>query len=376
MGNFFALIIFALIGSIFGKIGFFIGVGIGIWVWVSNGKDKPKRDVSSVAKNPLPNRTPSVESEIFNSQVISASATEYKDALVCFYATLLSMYPATERKMVNSVTELIKQDDWIDNKYEMLDDMLSRLKTTQSERESSPMKHQLHSNLTIERILRLPKSMKSSLALQIETLLDNTQENPHNDGNEYISQTLKSLRKEIPVSSQRLEAENLIIQSGDKQAISALRAMKGNPHKYQEMLKLGAQSNNVLKTAFGVFAGILAAEAVKAAVSDYQKQQLLSKLDDQIQGFGGLESIEVENDELANISEALPHSQDESSSQLSDDFVDIEEFDQAGIENNVTDVSLKPEDEPRYTSGNEVSYAETEVDTDDIDDEISFDFDD
>lgn len=378
MGQFIALIVFTLIGSTFGPLGFFIGLGIGIgaWILIAGEKNKLNKIDASLEAPLLSNKSPTVKHDFFNSVRSVDVMSEYKDALVRLYSTLLFMYPASDRAMVNTLTELVKSDGWIGNKYQMLDEMLCQLETIQIEFEASPMMHQLHSNSIIERTLRLPKAMRTSLALQMESLLDSSPANSNKEGHEYIANLLQSLRKDLPVSNQRAEAETLIMQSGDQQAINILREMKRNPSQYQEMFKSGIKSNTVLKTAFGVFTGMLAAEAVKAAVSEYQKQQLLSNLDEQIQSVGGLEHIEVKNDELAVISELPPSFDEPSSSDKTDEMGDFGFSNEPEIDPVEDDFSSNSEEDSSPFSSAAESPSVVEIDSDETDNDFSLDIDD
>ena len=169
MANVFALIIFAAIGSIFGPIGFFIGLGLGILGWIGSSKNKDKgKPVPRKAEAPVFAGSTPPRALQRPAQPSPEQAKAYAESVAHLYAIILCFYPSSDSSKVNDVTELLKSDDWIEDKFGTLDTLADRLPHMQNERRDSPMLFQLHSNALIERVLRLPRPMKSRLAMQYE----------------------------------------------------------------------------------------------------------------------------------------------------------------------------------------------------------------
>lgn len=300
MANFFVMLIFGLIGAFFGTVGFFIGIGIGIYCWISSNKKKmsPSAKVQEKPTNPvnfnnIPSGIPSGSTEPNLAQ-----AQEYSFCLSHLYAFILSFYPKSDISKANEITESLKNDQFIMHKFGALDELARLLPQVQTERQDSLMLFQLHSNALIERILRLPKPMKARVAMQMDSFVNNLVETDPKDYKGHIEKVRDALRQDTPASSERHDAENFIARSGDPKANNILHEMRRNPSQYKELLRSGASGNTVLKTAFGVFAGIIAADVVRAAVTDYQKEKLLTQLDQDIEKAGGLDNISLQDDEL------------------------------------------------------------------------------
>jgi len=153
----------------------------------------------------------------------------------------------------------------------------------------------LQGKALIERLIRLPAPMRARITLHLEDLSAGKGGSKPKD---CIDNMLEALRTENQISKERQDAETIIARSGDQVAISTLKEMRRNPARYKEMLKSGATGNTVLKTALGVFAGLIAMEAVKAAVTDHQKNELLTQLDKDIAEAGGLENMAMQDEEL------------------------------------------------------------------------------
>ena len=303
MANFFVMLMFGLIGAFFGTVGFFIGIGIGIYCWISSNKKKmppstkvQEKPTTPVNFNNIPSGIPSGSTEPSLAQ-----AQEYSFCLSHLYAFILSFYPKSDISKANEITESLKNDQFIMHKFGALDELARLLPQVQTERQDSLMLFQLHSNALIERILRLPKPMKARVAMQMDSFVYNLVETDPKDYKEHIEKVRHALRQDTPASSERLDAENFIARSGDPKANSILHEMRRNPSRYKELLRSGASGNTVLKTAFGVFAGMLAADAVRAAVTDYQKENLLTQLDQNIEKAGGLDNISLQDEELDSL---------------------------------------------------------------------------
>ena len=175
MTNFFVFLLFAGIGSIFGPVGFFIGLILGIFGWI--GAANKKTESKSVpAKKEVPIFT-GIEHKVSSTPEFqstanpgSEQAAEYATVTSYLYAYIFCFYPVNDTSKVDEVTDLLRKDDWILDKSQTLDEVAERLSIIQIERRDSPMLFKLHSEALLERTLRLPRPMKSRLLMQLDSL--------------------------------------------------------------------------------------------------------------------------------------------------------------------------------------------------------------
>ena len=77
-------------------------------------------------------------------------------------------------------------------------------------------------------------------------------------------------REEVEEESlkRRKEAEDYIMNSGDKEAITALKLAQANPANYTQSLAKGMNGgNDTLKTALGVMTGVVAGNMISNAIT-------------------------------------------------------------------------------------------------------------
>ena len=303
MAGFGILIICSIIGWMLGSWWGFI-IGFILLIFWAGEEAKKKKSKSGVTKPVTPvftgreHAATEVPIPLGPAKPSLEQAREYVASVSHLYACILSFFPNSNSNKVNELTELLKADDWVSDKFGALEELAKQLPVLQAERLDSPMLHQLHNNALLERVLKLPNPMKSRLAMQLDCFIQVLADNDPKECRAFIEKFLQALRKAVPVSSERLDAEDYIMRSGDLQAINSLHEMRRNPLRYKDMLRTGATRNSVLKMAFGVFAGILAADAVRAAMTEYQMKNLLTQLDREIQKVGGVDGVDLQDKEL------------------------------------------------------------------------------
>jgi|GEM_PF-4257491 len=303
MANFFVMLLFGGIGAFFGLVWFWIGIAIGIFVWVRSTNAKPKVVPTPAARSsPIFTGNEHMQCTPMLTSPSSDQVREYASCVIELYALILSFYPNSDSTKVNEITVILKHDDWISDKVGALEELAKRLQLIQVEQRDSSMLFQLHCNAQMERVLRLPVPMKSRLAIQLDGLVVDCIDAHQIDCKNLVEKFRGTLRLDSPASSERLDAEDFIARSGDPKAVSTLQEMRRNPSRYKELLRNGASGNTVLKTALGVFSGMLAADTVRAAVSEYQRNNLQTQLDHDIAKAGGLDSIPLNDKELDSFS--------------------------------------------------------------------------
>ena len=319
MANFVTVLSCAAIGAFFwGTTGFVIGLIIAILVLAGAANDKNK--AKSASPKPITSAFTSRQHPVAAPKKTGPSAQQVHEYALCvanLYATILSFYPSNDSSKVNDVTGLLKSDDWITNKFVTLDELAGSLPQVQRERRDSPMLFQLHSNSHIERVLQLPKPMKDRLAMQLDGFLNGLGDADPKDCKDLIEQirealrqdshTSEALRGDSPTSSERLVVENFIMRSGNSEAINTLQKMRRSPRRYKAFLRSGARENTVLRTALGVFAGMVAVDAVRAELTNLQAHDLVNQLDHDIAKAGGIDNVSLRNEELNALESADPN---------------------------------------------------------------------
>jgi len=111
---------------------------------------------------------------------------------------------------------------------------------------------------------------------------------------------------------EQLVAEQYILDSGDEEAIKSLADMKKDPGTYKEKLKHASKDNSIMRTALGVFTGVIAANLVTGAIHQYQMSEALSNFEAELADLGGVDNFQFDQESnvysasLDTVSEATP----------------------------------------------------------------------
>lgn len=325
MANFFVFLLFVGIGSIFGPVGFVIGAITGAIAWAgSASKNKTANSQVQPAKAATPALTgserasnvafTSLAAPIHVAQPPSGPRPEhlkeYNTIISQIFANFLSRLPKNDFSKINTVIALIKSDEWVLDKFASLDVLANELQLMQKERQESAMLFLLRSNVLVERAMKLPSPMRTRLATHIDTLVKCMSETDPKECTDLFDTFRQQLQKGHPASDSRFDTETFIIRNGDTAAIKMMQRIRKLSPRYRYILKSGATGTTFLKTALGVSAGVIAAEAVRAAITDSQKEILFQKMDQNIEKAGGIDNLPPKYTELDAMSSA--ESQDQS----------------------------------------------------------------
>jgi hypothetical protein len=105
-------------------------------------------------------------------------------------------------------------------------------------------------------------------------------------------------KKKEEAERQQQAAEDYIMKSGDEEAIKQLMLMKANPSSYQSQFKEAAGGNSIMRTAFGVFTGFIAADIVTSAIHQHQLEEALANFEAELESVGGLDNFSLEDGPL------------------------------------------------------------------------------
>lgn len=98
-------------------------------------------------------------------------------------------------------------------------------------------------------------------------------------------------KKGEEILQQQKAAEEYILRSGDNEAIKQLMLMKANPSSYQHQFQRAASDNNIMRTAFGVFTGFIAADLVTSAIHQHQLEESLANFETELDKIGGIDNF-------------------------------------------------------------------------------------
>jgi hypothetical protein len=100
-------------------------------------------------------------------------------------------------------------------------------------------------------------------------------------------------KEQEEIKSKQQAAEDYIMKSGDEEAIKKLMLMRADSSSYQQQFKQAAGGNDVMKTAFGVFTGMIAANLVMDAIYAHQLQEAITAFNVELEGMGGLDNFDM-----------------------------------------------------------------------------------
>ena len=107
----------------------------------------------------------------------------------------------------------------------------------------------------------------------------------------------------------------------DPEAIKLLREMQKNPSNYNEKFRQASKGNSIMRTALGVFTGIIAANLVTSAIYQHQLSAALEDFDTELESMGGVDNFEF--DQESDFSSAyLDNCEDISYADSNDDGID------------------------------------------------------
>jgi hypothetical protein len=92
--------------------------------------------------------------------------------------------------------------------------------------------------------------------------------------------------------------EEYVLRTGDPTAIRTVQEARGNVRALGAKLRLGAANNSVLKTALGVFAGVIAAELVLDVARRAELKRALGEFNDRLIALGGPEHLALDPAEM------------------------------------------------------------------------------
>lgn len=319
-------LIFGWLGSFFGSTGTVIGVIIGIIAGLNSDDDKSKAEIKA-----LPNTNgSSIIKSVSDSTILSPpdnvskinlnEQNLYKEVVVEVIAACIAADGNIEESEIDMATLLIENDDLIFDKKGALESLRVNIDNFLQDCKKSKAIFKLKTTTIIHKADGIIDSLqRDRIDIVLDSMLDVVSAENRPDTVELIERIKSKLQNSSQKSSQQEAAERFILNSGNTEAIKSLREMQKNPSTYKDRLIQAAQGNTVMKTALGVFTGVIAANLITSAMQHTQPEQALANSNSDIDTADNLEThptaneeVLVEDNEVASIDE------------VSDDTVDID----------------------------------------------------
>jgi hypothetical protein len=287
------VVIFGGIGLWLGDlVGFAIGAGIAIWAIKSNSDEEAKKKV-------LPFKITGSDNSKADGAIIDLSLGKSVGFNYSFYSKLVPELLAVcitadgsvEENEVETATLLIENDDFIKDKQGALESLSMNIETLLAAIEKSKAVFKLKASPIIHQALNIKDSLeKDRINIFLDGLIEAVQSGDKAKTLE-IAEKIKEKLNIQPEINKQEAAEEYIRKSGDQEAISMLDQIKRNPRQYGESFKQAAKGNSVMKTALGVFTGMIAANLVMGAINQYQLEQALANFNAELENIGGIDNL-------------------------------------------------------------------------------------
>lgn len=279
------LLLFGGIGALFGTTGFVIGAVLALLVAATTASENQKAAARlPAAASPTPAPTLEPKRPMRNDNLYGEVVPEALAACVAADGNI-------QAAAVRTANDLIDSDELLTDKPKALQDFQSHLVLLHSKRMKSKAVFDLATTTVIEKARDVTDRLhKARLASMLKGMVGTLEPTKRSETQAFVDQITAAFGTSAAVSRKQA-AEDYILRSGDPAALNALRQMKGNPATYGKRLKEAASGNSIMKTALGVFTGMIAAELVTGAIRSYQLEQALAQFDDQLASIGGLENL-------------------------------------------------------------------------------------
>ena len=352
------VVIFGGIGYWIGDfIGFLIGSAIAIGAIMSGSSDdKVEPDNKKISSDDASSSTEDVSKNKPDGFSFGHTPSRgYQSALVDLAALIIVADGKIEESEIDTAAELIEYDDFITDKSSCSEGLRNKIEELQCEYEKSPVAFKLKAVSVMQVASSFKKLIEQDRVLVfLETLLDSIEEGDKCKA-EAIYSKIKRKIQAVDNISNADAAEMYILKSGNQEAIQEFARMKADPRNYKKNFREASKSNSVMRTAFGVFAGMIAANLVMGAINQMQLDEALASFDSSLEDMGGLDNVElnesIPNDDMGGDivsgdefgAEEMPLDGDADVSGLDetvamDDVGGLEDVDVGGIEDADADV--------------------------------------
>lgn len=288
-----SLLIGGLAAFFFGFMGFCIGFVICAIMLINSNKTVESVNIvdpgtpdaePQLRTKTLNNLTTSyaMEETDFNSNEASFDLNkEYIDALVTILAGCMSSDGTIGKAESSMANSLIRNDDFIVDKEHTTERVKEKVAEYLSCRKQSKSAFNLKVANDLNQIKYVrSKDMRERLGIITDGMMEALDSTELLGAEDFVKRIRDKLIEPTPAITKSEAAERYILQSGNREAIAALSKMRKDPGGYANRLQSGARHNSVLRTALGVFTGVIAADIVTDAVYQHQLEQAFSSVED------------------------------------------------------------------------------------------------
>lgn len=322
-GFFGGFLVFGLIGAlIWGWAGFMVGGLIGGVITASNGKNdkKPSAEVLKPASDSQkkivvetpksqPLTTPvNIKAE---AKALSFGANEeYANLVVsCLGLAMMADGVADEAEM-DLVREIVVHDTLLYEKAKVVSMISVEIERLRVARQGSGVGFRFRLN-DVSSDLRNLKSRQQVEHLEIilKSMLEHVKSRPGRDPDGVVKVLIDGLpiaaesdrtailksavpdQSPVPHEDRTKLAEDYLRKAGDLGALAAFQSARREKRFGRGFIN-ASRGSTVLRTAMGVFLGLIAADVVRAALREGSIDALSGLADEKIKDLGGLESLE------------------------------------------------------------------------------------
>ncbi|RWW97016.1 hypothetical protein [Aestuariirhabdus litorea] len=335
-----------------GWIGFAIGAGIAIWAISSNADKEAK-------KKSLPSKTTNSDNAHESSLALDKDPVTSIGFNYSFYSKLVPELLAVciaadgsvEENEVETATLLIENDEYIKDKQGALESLSVNIEMLSAAIEKSKAVFKLKVSPIIHQAINISDSLeKDRIKILLDSLIEAVQSGDKAQTLEMAEKIKEKLNAQPEITKQDA-AEEYIRKSGDQEAISMLNKIKSNPRQYGENLKQAAKGNSVMKTALGVFTGMIASNLVMGAINQYQIEQALANFNAELENIGGIDNLGLgEYDSTLTDASAINFSEASLSENYEEEYASTDDVDEDVDTDEDMDIAMDTDDSGDFFS--------------------------
>ena len=314
-----AALLFGWIGSLLGQVGMIIGVIFGVMVGFAQkpeeAKKKAEEEKDDKAKKFNGQNSEGVKSGAKTKEVEDYGI--YVDVVTELIAACITSDGEIEESEIELAMSFIESDDLINNKKKSLDKLKFHIDDFHKERKKSKAVFKLKMTSVTHKAKELVSDLhKERVLVILDGMLDSISSGDRKESEEFVDKIKEIFCHNPDSQNKKLAAEQYILNSGDEEAINSLREMQRNPSAYKEKFKEASKGNSIMRTALGVFTGVIAANLVTSAIYQYQLNEALSSFDADLESMGGIDNFSIDqNNDFQSASsdvaeDEIPYSED------------------------------------------------------------------
>ena len=205
----------------------------------------------------------------------------------------------TIEKQIEEATLIVEHDEFIFDKKTSLESLASNLELLTSAHEKSEAIYKLKISPIIHQVSEINAILeKERIVIFVDAMIAKSDPANNNKLKNIVDKIKQNLNMQSEFSKQDL-TESYIRRSGNVEAMNMLNNIKNKPGGFAHNLKQAANENTVMRTALGVFTGMIAANLVTGAINQYRLDQALADFNAEIENLGGLDNLDVSSYQTA-----------------------------------------------------------------------------